>query len=199
MHLDEEHEDAVRELTNMAMGQAGALLAKAMDRYVHLSIPVVHVLTADRLIEAVAPADWAKRHVTVVREAFFGVLKGESLTLLDMNVDGHDVLGADHGLSRQEVSLELANMMTGACLDSIGGQLGYDVGYSPPQMVRQGKPAEQALMDTRLDSRDELLVITFDLTVEGSAFSSRVVLVLASDAALHFTAAVDRFLAAVPR
>jgi chemotaxis protein CheC len=197
MHLDEEHEDAVRELTNVAMGQAGDLLAKALDKYVHLSIPVVQVLTPDRLIEAVAPGDWAKRHVTVVREAFFGVLKGESLTLLDMKHGGHDLLGAGMGMSPQEVSLELANMLTGACLDCIGGQLGYDVGYSAPQMVRQGKPAEQALLDTRPESQDELLVITFDLTVEGSAFSSRVVVVLASDAALHFTAAVDRFLAAM--
>ena len=197
MLLDDEHADAVREITNVAMGQAGELLARTLDRYVHLSIPAVYVLTADRLIEAVAPSAWAQRQVTVVREAFFGVLEGESLTLLEMNGGGDEVLGEGVGLSPHELSLEIANMLTGACLDGIAAQLGYDVGYSPPQVLSRGGSAAQALASTHPETGAELLVIAFDLTVEASVFMSRVVLVLSSDAALLFTAAVERFLLSV--
>jgi chemotaxis protein CheC len=200
MRLDDEHQDAVREITNVAMGQAGAALARTLDTFVQMSIPKVHVLRADRLIDAVAPASWANRRVTVIREAFFGVLKGEALILLDVresHADAHAMLGDGAQLSPREFSLEIANMLIGACLDSIAAQLGYDVGYSPPQVMGEATSAAESLAATKPDTDVDLLAIAFDLSVDASLFMSRVVLVLASDAALHFTAAIDRFLAKV--
>jgi chemotaxis protein CheC len=197
MQLDADHHDALREIVNVAMGQAGESLAKTLDRFVHLTIPQVFVLDSGRLGDAVAPRGWAEREVTVIREAFFGLLDGEALTLVDLSGGGADLLGTGTDLGPRELALEIANMLVGACLDGISAQLGYVVGYSPPNVICERDPAGKALGRALTPEEPRLLTIAIDFHVDASPWSSRVVLVFAPQAAANITASVARFLAAV--
>jgi chemotaxis protein CheC len=198
MEFDADEQDALREVVNVAMGQAGASLARTLGTFVRLTIPKLYWLSPDRLAErAVAPDGWADRQVTVVREAFFGVINGESLTLIDLSQGGGNILGDDGQLTTREFALEIGNMLVGACLDGISDQLGFVVGYSPPQLICAGTSAVKALADLRPAAGPELLAVAIDFHVDSSLFNSRVVLVFTTRSADRIHHSVAKLLAAL--
>ena len=170
--LSEKQRDALQELMNISMGQAANALARLINAKITLSIPkIVLVSTGEFQRIFQSTEHW------FTRQSFVGLVKGEVLTLLAK--DGTNTIGKllDYQLPMDEVSqeellLELANILAGACLNVFSAQLGLNTKLSMPTMFSsQMRQNESYRWISTL-----LLEVEFQL--EGTPFDSRVVICL---------------------
>lgn len=170
--LTEEQRDALQELMNISMGQAANALARLINAKITLSIPKIVVVSAGEFQRIFQSTEhW------FTRQSFVGLVKGEVLTLLAK--EGTDTIGEllDYPVPMDEVSqeellLELANILAGACLNVFSAQLGLNTKLSMPTMFSsQMRQAESYRWISTL-----LLEVEFQL--EATPFDSRVVICL---------------------
>lgn len=170
--LTEEQRDALQELMNISMGQAANALARLINAKITLSIPKIVVVSAGEFQRIFQSTEhW------FTRQSFVGLVKGEVLTLLAK--EGTDTIGEllDYPVPMDEVSqeellLELANILAGACLNVFSAQLGLNTKVSMPTMFSsQMRQAESYRWISTL-----LLEVEFQL--EATPFDSRVVICL---------------------
>lgn len=140
--LDDDLRDALREVTNVAMGRAADLLARLLNTYVVLPIPVVNLLERSELNMALSSVRDVSS-VSIVCQGFFGArISGEALLIFnDTSFADIAALSNYSGELTPEVELELlmdiANILIGACLKGLAEQL--DVAFSQGQPVLLGQ------------------------------------------------------------
>jgi chemotaxis protein CheC len=170
--LSEEQRDALQELMNISMGQAANALARLINAKITLSIPKIVLVSANEFQRIFQSNDY-----WFTRQSFVGLAKGEVLTLLAK--DGTNTIGKllDYQIpmderSQEELLLELANILAGACLNVFSSQLGLNTKLSMPTMFStQMRQAESYRWISTL-----LLEVEFQL--EATPFDSRVVICL---------------------
>jgi chemotaxis protein CheC len=170
--LSEEQRDALQELMNISMGQAANALARLINAKITLSIPKIVLVSAGEFQRIFQSTEhW------FTRQSFVGLAKGEVLTLLAK--DGTNTIGKllDYQIpmdesAQEELLLELANILAGACLNVFSTQLGLNTKLSMPTMFStQMRQAESYRWISTL-----LLEVEFQL--EATPFDSRVVICL---------------------
>ena len=196
----EDQYDALREISNIAMGRAADTLARLLDRFIRLPVPQVRIvqaaLVADTLRELVA----GEASVTVIRQAFSGRLRGEALVFFcgETYAELADLLGhvGDSAVDHEELVLDLSNLLVGATIGGIAEQLGYELGYSPPSII-----ADRTTMDLVLEAKSvpwsQAVLLSLNLRVEGKAFLCHVLAFWPDEALRALRDAIDRFLETV--
>lgn len=141
-HLDEELRDVLQELSNVAMGRAADLLARLLENYVILPIPVVNLLERAELNMALSSLEEVES-VSAVCQGFVGSrIAGEALIIFN-DTSFHDIAELTNfaGEITPQIELELlmdiANILIGACLKGLAEQL--DVSFSQGQPVLLGQ------------------------------------------------------------
>ncbi len=125
--------DAFREVNNVAMGRAAALLAKVLGVFVKLPIPNVNLLEVGELHMALADAQRGGTVSSVCQGYISGGIAGEALLIF------HDssfkdmakllkVEGAIDSNTELELLMDMASVLIGACLNGIAEQL--DIRFS---------------------------------------------------------------------
>ncbi len=125
--------DAFREVNNVAMGRAAALLAKVLGVFVKLPIPNVNLLEVGELHMALADAQRGGTVSSVCQGYIAGGIAGEALLIF------HDssfkdmakllkVEGAIDSNTELELLMDMASVLIGACLNGIAEQL--DIRFS---------------------------------------------------------------------
>jgi len=126
--VDPDVRDIYQELTNVAMGQAGDLLARLLNVFVKLPIPNVNVLEVNELDMALRSID-ANATTSGVCQGFIGGgVSGEALLLLnDSSFKEIASLMNYEGELNDKVELELlmdvSNILIGAILSGLSTQL----------------------------------------------------------------------------
>lgn len=135
--------DALREVSNVAMGRAAALLAKVLGVFVQLPLPQVNIFEVSELHMTLTDALRGER-LSAVCQGFIGDgIAGEALLLF------HDSEVADMARllnwqpkddsETSEMLLDLASIITGACLAGIAEQI--DVRFSQGHPMLLGEHA----------------------------------------------------------
>ena len=126
--LTEDQRDAMQEITNIAMGQAGSLLATLLGTFMKLSVPRINVLALSEVASAIGSMVGRNIEITAVRQSFHGGLRGEAIVIYGQ--DGckelGDLMGYDEALDREneiELLLDVSNILVGACLGGIIDQI----------------------------------------------------------------------------
>lgn len=182
--LDGDHEEVLREVVNVAMGTAGAALATALDRFVQLSVPRIHLVTGGggRVppgVKGPCP-DW---RVSAVRQAFYGHLAGEVVTLFGS--DGGEAgfakaLGQGGEASERELLLDVSNAMAGACVNGIAQQLRAELDYAAPSMLCENDSFD-GLLSGQIARWNFGLLIEVDFRLEEGAFASGLLIFLSNE------------------
>lgn len=185
-HFTVDEKDALQEVVNIAMGQAGDSLARILDTFVHLSIPKIRVIEACDVSQAVLETVGQNFEVTAVRQAFYDSLRGEAITLFTLNgcrdvADLMGYVGALDPAEEQELLLDVANILVGAILNGITETLGLELCFSAPSIM-----AERACLDNII-SPDKLswsyaLLLEVNFSLDNRDFRSHVLLLLAEEA-----------------
>ncbi|HTP18824.1 MAG TPA: chemotaxis protein CheC [Solirubrobacteraceae bacterium] len=169
--------DALRELANIASGNAATALSQMLGREVGLSVPRVLALPVVDAVEACGSPDDPITSVVIPLE---GDIDG--LVLLLISTDGADVLcrllGVEAGSEIGDSALrEIGNILGTSCLNALASMTGLNLGPCPPHLttdmlgaivsslaLSQAASADLVLvLDSELDIADEPCSISFML------------------------------------
>jgi CheY-like chemotaxis protein/chemotaxis protein CheY-P-specific phosphatase CheC len=141
--------DALREVSNVAMGRAAALLAKTLGVFVQLPVPQVNIFEVSELHMTLADAMRGER-LTALCQGFIGDgIAGEALLLF------HDSEIADMARlldwqpkddnETTEMLLDLASILIGACLSGIAQQIDVRFSQGHPQLLGRHASIERLI------------------------------------------------------
>ncbi|MDH4570592.1 response regulator [Pseudomonas sp. BN414] len=139
--------DALREVSNVAMGRAAALLARVLGVFVQLPVPNVNLFEVSELHMALADAQRGER-LSAVCQGFIGEsIAGEALLLF------HDAESAEVARllgwqpqgehDEAEMQLDLASILIGACLAGIAEQIDVRFSQGHPQLLGRHSSIER--------------------------------------------------------
>ncbi|MGN6234174.1 MAG: chemotaxis protein CheC [Trinickia sp.] len=202
--LTEDQRDALQEIANIGMGQAGARLAALLGRFVHLSVPRIRMVDTDTLPSAVRDMLDFTEPVTALRQSFRCEIAGEAISLFDSRSAAHMkfVFRADdeqqdlHGedMSDAEVLSDVANLIAGACLTGLFEQLGQLPTFTPPRLIGEQLDLEEVLHPSKLPW-DRALLLEVNLQTEDGVFGSHLLTLMTAKAVQSLVTALDGFLA----
>lgn len=195
--LSEEQRDALQEVANIGMGQAGASIATILDEFVQLSIPRILILRPEEIGEAIGTAVGGGA-VSAVRQAFHGHLRGEAIVIYGHQRcnDLAELMGYEADLdpaTEHELLLDVTNVLVGACLGGIAEQLKTDVGFSAPSVAADRVSAADLIRAEEVKSTCALfLEVNFKL--EQRSFACHLIMLMPEAEIVSVGAAVDRFI-----
>lgn len=161
--------DAFREVVNVAMGQAAALLARVLGVFVQLPIPNVNILEVSELHMALADAQRGNG-LTAVCQGYIGEgISGEALLIF------HDSEVADmaklmqwqpQNYSSMEMLLDMSSILIGACLSGIALQLDVSFSQGHPQVLGEHASIDELI---RINSQRwrKTLAVEVSYSIEG--------------------------------
>ena len=185
MNLTIEARDVYQELANVAMGQAGDLLARMLGGFVILPIPNVNVLEVSELHMALGSASRADT-LSAVCQGFIGAgIAGEALILF------HDSSFADlaklmkhSGELNRSVELELlmdmSNVLIGAFLRGFANQLDTPFSQGHPVVLGQHSSIE-ALISTNQHRWKRTLAIEINYRIRDHKVQCDLLLLFTED------------------
>lgn len=185
IQLDAELRDVFQEIANVAMGQAGDLLARLLNVFVKLPIPNVNLIEVSELTMALASVD-PNSKTSGVCQGFIGSgVAGEALLILtDSSFQDIARLLNYHGDVSSAVELELlmdiANILIGAVLKGIAEQV--DMGFSQghPVVLGQHAPITELI---KANSKRWRTTLTIELSygIEGFDINCDLLLLFTED------------------
>lgn len=195
--LSQDQRDALQEIVNIGMGQAGASIAEVLGEFVQLSVPRVLIVPQTALAMALARTI-GESNVSAVRQAFHAAMRGEAIVIYGEQRcnDLADLMGYEHDLDRaaeRELLLDVSNILVGACLGGITEQLGMAVGFSAPSLMADSIPLAELLKLSHV-SWNAALMVEVNFRLELRSFACHLVLLLPDQEVLALAAALDRFL-----
>ncbi|EAT11830.1 histidine kinase [Bermanella marisrubri] len=189
IELTEDERDCIQEITNVAMGQAADRLARLLNVYVVLPIPNVNVIEVNEFAMTLKSLEQADS-VSAVCQGFVGSgVSGEALlifndasfsdisTLLDYpgNQTAHEEL---------EMLMDVANVLNGACIQGIGGQLDIDFSQSHPVVLGQHCNISDLINQQQTRWR-RTMAIEINYTIEGHQINCDLLLLFTEDSVRH--------------
>jgi len=161
--------DAFREVVNVAMGRAAALLARLLGVFVQLPVPNVSLFEVGELHMALADAQRGDG-LTAVCQGFIGSgIAGEALLIFhDSEVGDMARLmsGFSADYSEIEMLLDLSSVLIGACLNGIAGQI--DVQFSQSHPIVLGEHASiEELIKLNRPRWKTTLAVEISYSIEG--------------------------------
>lgn len=142
VELTPDMRDILQELTNVAMGQAGDLLARLLNVFVKLPIPNVNLIEVSELHMALASVEQEATTSAVCQGFIGGGVSGEALLLLtDSSFKDIARLMNYHGELTVKIELELlmdiANILIGAVLKGLAEQIDMSFSQGHPVVLGQ--------------------------------------------------------------
>ena len=189
-----ERSDALSELVNIGMGQAGDSLARLFDTFIQLSIPRLEMIEPAQLTDAIEGLVGACGPIVAVRQAFSSRIRGEALAIY--SAAGCDTL-ADlvkyPEVDSDELLLEISNVLVGACVGAIAAQFSLDLCFSPPSVLGRTTIAE--LIDTRALPWNRALIAEVNFRIVERSFCCHLLTFWPDESIGVLMRAVDAFLA----
>ncbi|WP_137937160.1 chemotaxis protein CheC [Chitinivorax sp. B] len=197
--LSPDQTDALQEVTNIAMGQAGTSLAAILDCFVKLSVPRIRVLDAASLSRAITELIGTGREITATRQSFQGSMRGEALVIYDQSGCAElaaELMGFEEELTAQgeiEVLLEVSNVLIGACLGSIADLLSAQQSYSPPTILAARTPVDMLFANVDMTWQHALLV-EVNFSLELKQFACHLAFLMPETTIESMRNAIDKFM-----
>ena len=197
--LTPDQRDALQEIANIGMGQAGSSIGKMWGEFVNLSIPrIAHI--DRRGIPAALTRLVGEQTVNAVRQAFHGQIRGEVIVVFSGGRGDQlrELMGYEEAdsVEEHELLLDVANVLVGACLGGIAESLEVDIGFSAPSVMGLDVSPMQLIRPEELKSgRALLLEVRF--TLENKSLASHQVVLMPEDEFAVLGLALDRFLASI--
>jgi chemotaxis protein CheC len=167
MFIDEDHDsdrqEAIQNILNSAMGHAAKSLEAVIDSSVESSNPSTHWVNKNNLRATLASINLPQKSI-VMRQSFRGQLRGEIIVLIEHGAKHYQlgkVMGYEEkmtALNIQELTLELANILSGACIRGLSEQLKVKLRFGSPSLLSNGASVDNILSGKNLLWTDALFM-----------------------------------------
>lgn len=192
-----EQRDALAELVNISMGQAGDSLARLFDTFIQLSIPRIQIVRPDDVIGTISALIGLAGPIVAVRQAFSSRIRGEALAVYAAGgCDAVADLVTYPDVTSDELLLEISNVLVGACVGGLAAQFGLDLSFSPPSILGQHDSLE-TLLDTGCLPWKTALIAEVNFRVADRPFHCHLLTFWPDDSIAVLLRSVDAFLASL--
>ncbi|MDP3847720.1 MAG: chemotaxis protein CheC [Pseudomonas sp.] len=188
--------DALGEIFNISVGHAAAALSELTHEVVSMSVPVVHILSAQKAVDLLDPEH--KLRITSVSQQFSGSFSGKAFLMFSGSSSLEVVrlmLGAQMPLEQltameQDAMSEIGNIILNSCFSTIACMLNESFDCELPRF--QISSTEQ-LLDAQNDPA-QVLFVQIQLALEQRNLEGYVAFVMGNASLLNLHNAVTRFL-----
>jgi chemotaxis protein CheC len=192
--------DALQEVVNIAMGQAGSSLAQILDHFVQLSVPRIRMVTVANVMTTVVELLGHNVEVAAVRQAFYNDLRGEALVIfphpgLRDIAELMDYTELDTQ-STQELLLDIGNVLVGAILNGIADILAMDLSFTAPALMAERTYVDRMLMPNEL-SWTHALLLEVKFALEQRDFKCHLLMFLAEETINSLATVLDAFISSI--
>ena len=196
--LSQDQTDALQEVTNIAMGQAGSSLANILGVFVNLYVPRIRVLDVVAIGAAISDMVGPDKEITAARQSFHGTMRGEALVIYDQEgcMDLADLMGYEEQLeasAERELILDVSNVLVGACLGGIADLLEATLTYSAPSIMAERIPVDR-LIDPKKMTWNYALLVEVNFTLEERNFTSHLTFLMPEESIQSMGEAIDKFM-----
>jgi chemotaxis protein CheC len=139
--------DALKELTNIGMGRAGAQLSEVFEHRVTLNVPNVTMADVNKLDSLALKFEESNPIVNIIQQSFIGEIEGRSTFILGgnnftdlVNILGYEEHDAVDERRQKEMLLDISNAVNSACLSGLADQLKLDIELTNPSIVAFNTP-----------------------------------------------------------
>ncbi|MBY0446323.1 MAG: chemotaxis protein CheC [Burkholderiales bacterium] len=198
LFLTEDQTDALQEITNIAMGRAGAQLAQILDTFIKLSVPRINIIQSSSISSNMLNMIGAKSAATAIRQSFNGSLSGEAMVVYDQHGCRNlaDLMGYDGIIDRtaeRELLLDVGNVLIGACLNGVADLLGASLVFSAPTIMAENVEVDQ-LINTKHLTWNYALLVEVHFTLEIRDFTCHLLTLMPEESILRLQLAIDAFM-----
>jgi chemotaxis protein CheY-P-specific phosphatase CheC/DNA-binding NarL/FixJ family response regulator len=168
--LEPDLRDCYQEIANVAMGQAGDLLARLLDVFVVLPIPNVNLIEVSELSMALSAVE-AHESTSGVCQGFIGAgISGEALLILNDSSfkDVASLMNYQYEMDEStelELLMDMANVLIGACLNGVSAQLDMPFSQGHPVVLGQHRQISE-LIATNSTKWKRTLAIEISYSIE---------------------------------
>jgi chemotaxis protein CheC len=170
MTIDPDDLDAIKELVNIGVGRAAAMLNEITCSHITLQVPTLLVIGIDELdrVEGLSSPERAATVKIDFRGFFTGttalIFPPESATALVMAITGEEEDLPELDAIRTETLMEVGNIFINGVMGSIGNVLGQQIAYTPPTYVED--TIANIARTTRFDPDERVLLANTRFFVE---------------------------------
>ena len=197
--LTGDQRDALQEIANIGMGQAGSsiggiwceggrLAIRRMGRGEGLDIPAGR----QQLV--------GEKNILAVRQAFHGQIRGEVIIVFSGGPPRElaELMGYDDTdrVEEIELMLDVANILVGACLGGVASTLDVDIGFSAPSIMGLDI-APRDLIPLSEIQHNRALFIEVCFTLETKSFACHLIVMMPPSEIARLGKELDRFLEAL--
>lgn len=174
--LSEEQQDALQEVLNISMGQAADALARLIQTHVHLSVPSLEQSSSHDFIRRLKHP----QQPHLAQQSFLGELCGEMISLIT-DSDNEAMARLMHydtplpKQDKQELLLELTNILAGACLHGLVSQLNFKIQLAPPVLLNS------ILLCTEQLNWQQALLMEVQFQIPANHFHASILICLKQD------------------
>ena len=194
--LDEDQQDCLQELINVAMGQASDQLARYLDTFVFLTVPSIDLVTSQELTDSLDSNDDS---MAVVSQGFFGYegIRGEALLVYQHEDSDRigDLLGYEPDeLSVEEQLIDISSILTTTFLNVFAGQIDNQMSYSAPKLLAEMQTNLSTHLSQLSFDWDMALKVNISYQVTDYSFNCDMVLLIPEAAIVNIKTVIDRIL-----
>ncbi len=159
--------DAFREVVNVAMGRAAALLARVLGVFIQLPVPNVNILEVSELHMALSDAAQGEKLTAVCQGYIGGGIAGEALLIFhDSEVSDMARLMGLSDYRDMEMLLDLSSLLISACLSGIAEQVDVVFSQGHPQVLGQHAAIDELIRINRQRWK-KTLAVEISYSLEG--------------------------------
>ncbi len=171
--------DYYQEISNVAMGQSGAMLASLLDTFVDLSIPDVRLVSPTEVNELLLSA--VNNGFNLVSQGFVGPeLAGEALLVIkrsNLNAIARQVDMQSEGEQLEaELEMFLSNVLIGAFSSSFSKQLDLSLSSATPIILRNFSGMTEQNLQWH-----QTLMISIDYQLKAQGFHCELLIIFTAD------------------
>jgi len=177
---DNDRQEAIQSILTSAMGRAAESLEKIIDSDVVVSIPSVNWVNKNNLSETLAKINLPDQSI-IMRQSFRGHLRGEMIILLEQGAKHYQlgrVMGYEERMTSinvQELTLEFANILSGACINGLSEQLEIKLNFGSPSLLSNNASLLNVFSGKKLQWNDALFM-DVGYTVNSIAMKTHLIL-----------------------
>jgi len=188
-------QEGYQEIANVAMGRAADLLAKLLNSFVVMPIPVVNMIEVSELRMAIQQVD-DNDMVSGVCQGFIGAgIAGEALLIFNES-SYEDIaklmkyVGEIDEVVEVELLMDIANILIGACLKGIAEQL--DINFSQGHPIVLGRHVKvDDLLGRSANRWSKTLTIEMGFKIEDKNINCDLLLLFTEDSIESFNELVS--------
>ncbi|MBF0345334.1 MAG: hypothetical protein HQL06_14025 [Nitrospirae bacterium] len=204
----EDEYDLLKEVFNLAMGQAAAGVAVLLKSFVDLNVPDIKIVKAEKVVETILVdnSPQTDQQITATRQTFYlnNILDGEAIvTFDDQTFDNvSKLLGFEEKMDRQselEIMLEMTNIMVGACMNGISNQLfNKEMSFVPPTVLSEGSSYNKVIYGVFQRSQlhwDYTMLAKISFKLKNESFKSEMLIFMSEQATNFMHQSISKMLA----